>query len=186
VQVISKSRGGDGGYDSFHIRRGDFQYKEMHMSADVIYENNTKGILKEGATVFIATDEKERSYFEPLKKHYHCLFLNDFKKELADLNPNYYGMVDQLVASRGNIFFGAFLSTFTGYINRIRGYHAQKNKGYGYEHGIIDSYYYTPDHFLKGKRLAMRRYRSVVQGFWQQEFAVAWRDLDHDVAEVKQ
>jgi hypothetical protein len=29
-------------------------------------------------------------------------------------------MIDQLVASKGRIFFGCFFSTFTGYINRIR------------------------------------------------------------------
>ena len=35
--------------------------------------------------------------------------LQDFKKELGDLNPNYYGMVDQIVCSRGGEVGGGFL-----------------------------------------------------------------------------
>jgi hypothetical protein len=87
ARTVSKST--DGSYDSFHIRRGDFQYKAMHMSADEIYVNNTSRLLKDGRTVFVATDEKSTNYFKPLARHYHLLFLKDFKQELGDLNPNY-------------------------------------------------------------------------------------------------
>ncbi|GKY97827.1 hypothetical protein MPSEU_000740800 [Mayamaea pseudoterrestris] len=185
ARTVSKSN--DGSYDSFHIRRGDFQYKEMHMSADEIYVNNSAKLLKEGRTVFVATDEKSTDYFKPLAQHYHLLFLNDFKQELGDLNPNYYGMVDQLVASRGQTFIGAYFSTFTGYINRMRGYHVQRKKAIGYEHGLLDSFYYTPDsdRWLKMKRNVMRSYHAIRQGFWTQEFPVAWRDIDFDVPTTK-
>jgi len=153
----------DGSFDSFHIRRNDFQYKDMHLSAEDIYENNTKGIIKDRRTVYVATDEKNLSFFQPLREHYYLVFLNDFKDELGDLNVNFLGMVDQLVAARGVVFFGAFFSTFTGYINRIRGYHSQNEKLPGYEQGLIDSYYYVPRH-LQRKRAAMRAYHSVKPG----------------------
>lgn len=136
VRKVSKSRGDPtGSYDSMHVRRGDFQYKEMHMDAEFIYSNNTRLYFMEGRTVFVATDEKKRDYFEPLKPHYHLLFLNDFKEALGDVNTNFYGkslpnmelcnhfirplnvkypgMIDQLVASRGETFAGAYYSTFT-------------------------------------------------------------------------
>lgn len=87
AREVSKSN--DGGYDSFHIRRGDFQYKAMKMSAEEIYVNNSKKLLKDGRTVFIATDEKSTDYFKPLAERYRVLFLKDFKNELGDLNPNY-------------------------------------------------------------------------------------------------
>ena len=70
-----------------------------------------------------------------------------------------------------------------GYINRVRGYHAQKDRAFGYEHGMIDSFYYTPedDRWLKPKRNIMRSYHAIRQGFWSQEFPVAWRDIDFGV-----
>lgn len=170
----------DGSYDAFHIRRGDFQYQNMHMSAEEVYENNTKGIVKEGRTVYILTDEKNSSYFEPLRKHYNLLFLGDIKAELGDLNPNFYGQVDQLIASRAEKFFGAYYSTFTGYIMRLRGYHAQKGRLPGYEQGASDSYYYTPES-LSHKRTIMQRYTPVRPALWEREFPIGWRDIDFDV-----
>lgn len=171
-----------GSFDSFHIRRGDFQrwYPEIFLSASEIYQSNTRGIVPEGRTVYVATDETNQTFFEPLREHYHLLFLNDFVAELGNLNPSYYGMVDQLVASRGHTFFGSYYSTFSGYINRLRGYHSQKQKAPGYETGIINSYYFAPDS-LQSFRETMRIYKPISPGFWNQEFPVAWRDIDFDV-----
>lgn len=100
-----------GNFDTFHIRRGDFQYKNTRISADKIYEN-VKDILVEGATVYIATDEKSKSFFEPLKQHYDVLFMDDFMPQLKGVNKNQFGMIDQLVASRGRLFFGCWHSTY--------------------------------------------------------------------------
>eukprot|EP00978_Attheya_sp_CCMP212_P048149 scaffold478846_cov59-Attheya_sp.AAC.3 len=90
----------NGEFDSLHIRRGDFQFKDTRVDADVLYENS-KLELEEGATVYIATDERDKAFFEPFRKHYDILFLDDFKDEIKDINTNYYGMLDQLIASRG-------------------------------------------------------------------------------------
>ena len=38
-------------------------------------------------------------------------------------DPNYFPLVEQIVASRGRIFIGTFLSTFSAYIARLRGYY---------------------------------------------------------------
>jgi GDP-fucose protein O-fucosyltransferase len=84
------------------------------MSAEDIYEQNTKQFLRDGRTVYIATDERNITFFEPLAKHYNLLFMKDFKKELVGVNTNFYGMIDQLVASRGDVFVGVYFSTFTG------------------------------------------------------------------------
>ncbi len=96
----------------------DFQYKETRISAEEIYEN-TKDILVPNSTIFIATDEKGSSFFDPLRKHYKLLFLNDFKELIEDVNSNYMGMLDQRIASRGRTFVGAYLSTFTGKENEF-------------------------------------------------------------------
>lgn len=95
----------EGLFDTFHIRRGDLQYKEAFIEADQIMDN-VRDLLEEGETVFIATDEKNMTFFDPLREHYHLYFLNDFMDEVGTINKNFYGMLDQRIASRGRNFFG--------------------------------------------------------------------------------
>ena len=100
--------------------------------------------------------------------------------QFEGLNTNYYGMLDQLVASRGKTFVGTFHSTFTGYINRMRGYHAEKDKLEGYELGKIDSYYFTPD----SKKHEMRTYKAIKGPFFAREFPMSWRDIDKGISDL--
>lgn len=147
----------NGIFDTFHIRRGDFQFKTTRISAEEIVKNS-EAELTPNSTIFIATDERDKKYFQPLRDRYDIWFLDDFNEELEGVNSkclwktdggkgmvtwllsqqllylisnpffvgllhlvaNYFGMIDQLVASKGRIFFGCFFSTFTGYIIRIR------------------------------------------------------------------
>jgi hypothetical protein len=46
-------------------------------------------------------------------------FLDDFWQlaNLAELDPNYLGMIDTTVSSRARVFVGTWFSTFTSYIN---------------------------------------------------------------------
>jgi hypothetical protein len=68
--------------------------------------------IKDGSTVFVATDERKKVFFQPLKDHYDVVFLDDFHDEaLVGINTNFYGMIDQLVATRSRIFFGCWFST---------------------------------------------------------------------------
>jgi hypothetical protein len=112
----------DGHYDAMHIRRGDFQYKVTRLDPKEIYENSMDQ-LTEGATVFIATDERKdkRKLLQPLADHYDLVFLEDFQDLYKDIGNNYYGMLDQLVAYKSRVFIGTWFSTFSGYINRLRG-----------------------------------------------------------------
>ena len=119
----------------------DFQFKQTRIDAKEIYEN-VKDTLPEGATIYIATDERDKKFFGPLREHYNILLMDDFKDELAGVNKNFFGMIgtsnfaferlvmkihylltcfqlpsyfgkmtDQLVASRGRMFFGCWHST---------------------------------------------------------------------------
>jgi hypothetical protein len=112
----------NGEYDAMHIRRGDFQYKVTRLDPSKIYENS-KDQLTEGATVFIATDERKnkRALLQPLADHYDLVFLEDFQHLYKDIETNYYGMLDQLVSYKSRVFIGTWFSTFSGYINRLRG-----------------------------------------------------------------
>jgi len=169
----------DGLFDSMHVRRGDFQYKATRVEADVLYQKS-KNELTEDATVYIATDERNKTFFDPLKEHYNVLFLDDFMHLMNETNPNNFGMLDQLVASKGSIFFGTYFSTFTGFINRMRGYYVDKNKLKGYESGTMDSYYFVPD----DKKYVMTKYQEVKGSFFAREFPTAWRDIDKGIDEL--
>ena len=62
-----------GFYSSLHARRGDLQCKFVKMPAEEWHEN-AKDILLPKELIRIATDETNRSFFEPLtKQHNQCL-----------------------------------------------------------------------------------------------------------------
>ena len=169
-----------GAYDTFHIRRGDFlNFRgSARVDANEIYQRS-KSVLVEGSVVYIATDERDKSFFNPLKEHYQVYYLDDFQELISGIGMSKFGQLDQLVASRGRTFVGLFFSTFTGYITRMRAYHAMNDKIPGYEEGIQPSYYYA-DHEFK---YSLRQYRSMSWPIWAREYPVAWRDIDHDVLE---
>jgi len=167
----------NGLFDTFHVRRGDFQYKKTRISAQDLYKN-TKDELLPNTTIFIATDERDKSYFDPLRAFYDIVFLDDYMDLLPNMNTNYFGMIDQLVAARGRVFFGCYFSTFTGYINRLRGYHSVHEELPGYERGELPTtYYYTPTH----KKLDMHKYMPLKPGFFNRENPVSWRDINRGI-----
>jgi len=122
-----------GGFSSIHVRRGDLQYKKVKIPAEEWYEN-LKETWEPNEIIYIATDERNKTFFDPIKEHNEVRFLDDYWDfaGLGDLDPNYMGMIDTIIASRGRTFGGTFFSTFSGYINRMRGYHGMTMK---------DSYY---------------------------------------------
>jgi hypothetical protein len=169
-----------GEFDSFHIRRGDFQYKDVLLDADKIYEN-VKDEIPNNATVFVATDHQGKPFFRPLAERYDLVFLQDFEKELKGVNTNLFGMIDQLVASRGRVFFGCKYSTFSGFIFRMRGYHSQKDKADGWEKGALhNSFYYTSS---EDKRI-YEQYTVMHRPIYSREFPTSWRDLDRGIEEL--
>lgn len=187
-----RKRGNQSTFYAIHARRNDFQYRIAKISAGDIIENlQGYKLIPKGALVFLATDDpkgvcagcmwdrkKCSEYPIPRPKSYGCpddpswdaftrhgwdvVMLGDFLPMMPHLNPNYYGMVDQLVCSRAKVFAGAFWSTFTGYIHRLRGYH-----GLG-----ESSYYHTP-----GKLMAMREKKRMGPG-WMREWRAGWTDDD--------
>jgi len=179
--VRARSKNKDKLFDSMHVRRGDFQYKQTRLDADQLIKKS-KTQLEEGGLLYIATDEKDKSFFKPFKEHYDIVFLDDFKDLLKGINANYYGMLDQLVAYKGRVFFGTWRSTLSGYINRMRGYYITKHKLEGYKEGTMDSYYFVPT----DKRNQMKNYHAVKKPIYMREFPISWRDIDKGIEELNQ
>ena len=155
------------------------QYKHLISSVDQIYLS-TKDILKPNSTVFIATDDKNKTYFEALRQHYDICFLDDFADEIKSLNSNYFGIIDQVIASKGDKFVGTSLSTLTAYVNRLRGYYSIRDKLPGYELGKLQSFHFAPE----GKKHIMTEYIAPSGPLWALEFPMGWRDIDHGIPEI--
>lgn len=156
-----------GTFSTWHVRRGDFQYKNTRLSIEEWYEN-TKDVIQDGEALYIATDELNRTFFEPLTETFgHSVrFLSDYASVTEGLDETYLGMVDTIVASRGRTFTGTWFSTFTGYINRIRGY-----SGYS----MKDSWY----SFLERKD-RVHKWAYPFGNYVAREWPVAWTGIDGD------
>jgi hypothetical protein len=81
---------GVGSYSSLHVRRGELQFKEVKIPAEE-WMTNTKELWRTNELLFIATDEKNKTFFDPIAKYHQVRFLDDYWKEanLADLDPNF-------------------------------------------------------------------------------------------------
>ena len=93
VQALRKrvqERGLDNDFDTLHVRRGDFQYTVTRIEAPQMYEMISQRI-HDNTTVYIATDERDKAFFDPLRGHYDVVFLDDFTDALQGINSNYYG-----------------------------------------------------------------------------------------------
>jgi hypothetical protein len=176
----------DGDFDVLHIRRnGDFedQYGDLTSADDII--KTIQSEISKNRTVYIATDELNKTFFQPIEDYFDnkIWYLDDFRHLIPGINVNYYSIIDQLVSTRGHTFFGAFCSTFSGYINRLRGYHSTKSKWDGYQDGaLLDSFFYNFN--VEGRRDKMRSYHPPVKSWFFREFPLAWRDIDHDLEDA--
>jgi len=160
---------GAGGYSSMHVRRGDLQYHSVKISAEKWLEN-TKDIWLPKELLYIATDEHDKTFFDPLRQQYRLKFLDDYAElaGLSHVDPNYKGMIDTIVAARGRAFAGTYFSTFTGFITRMRGY-------YGFP-GTA-SWYGMPYY----KRVLHRWVYHKTSSSWEREFPDGWVGIDGDV-----
>lgn len=174
--VRKRSKDKDGLFDSVHIRRGDFQYKKTRLEANELYDKS-KDKFEQGGLLYIATDERDKPFFKPFKEHYDIVFLDDFQHLLKGINTNYYGMLDQLIASKGRVFYGTWWSTLSGYVNRMRGYYIAKNKLDGYEDGTMESFYFYPEEKVN----QMKQYMPVKKPIYMREFPTSWRDIDKGI-----
>eukprot|EP00241_Pyramimonas_parkeae_P003604 CAMPEP_0114263832 /NCGR_PEP_ID=MMETSP0058-20121206/22790_1 /TAXON_ID=36894 /ORGANISM="Pyramimonas parkeae, CCMP726" /LENGTH=648 /DNA_ID=CAMNT_0001380279 /DNA_START=111 /DNA_END=2057 /DNA_ORIENTATION=- len=119
-QVVNRL--GDKQYSCIHVRRGDFQYHQTRTTIMEILEN-TKGLFLPGETLYIATDERDMNFFMPARKAgYNITFWDDFSKETKGTRGFIIPCSEMAVCSRARIFVGTQLSTFSGYIQRMRGY----------------------------------------------------------------
>jgi len=180
----------DATFYAYHIRRGDFQYKDMKISSKQIYAN-TKHLLNANRTriIYVSTDDPNHKEFRDLRGKtadfpnsgivhtdkaghvFHVRFLSDYIQKAnlghGQMNQNRIGMVEQVICANAHTFFGTPLSTFSGYITRMRGYYRDNR--------YANTYYTQTKHLY-----SLQTTTEIVGPFWAREFAVAHKEIDDD------
>lgn len=114
-----------GRFDAMQIRRNDFQYSKTRVSTEEVC-NNTRKLFDEGLPIYIATDESREEIFEDLKTGLNAANIYRWKDVervyKKDIPYAWIGPIEQMICSAARRFVGNDLSTFTAYINRLRGY----------------------------------------------------------------
>lgn len=157
-----------GSFSAFHIRRGEFQYKDVKIpSADIL--KNVGQFMKKDQLVYVATDERNKTFFDAFKNHFKAVkYLDDYMDfaGLKTINPNFLGMIDAVICTRGETFVGTWFSTFSGYITRLRGYM-----------GYLDSSVYYGD---KAHRDRFQHAELPKFPFYMREWNVSWWNIEED------
>jgi hypothetical protein len=130
-----------GNFGAVHVRRNDFfgQYAEQNISADRLLPV-LAARLPAGARLYIATDEPDKAFFSIIRCCYDVYFLQDFESAIPPGMPAAsLACVEQMICAFAGIFIGTRLSTFSGYINRLRGYYGAPDKNIYFTDGFPGS-----------------------------------------------
>jgi hypothetical protein len=160
-QFINKL--GDQQYYSIHVRRNDFQYEDVRISAEQILEN-IKDIIPIGSKLYIATDHKDKSSFYPLFSKYNVIFYDTLLTQVniyKEFNVNWIPLIEQLICTRSIRFVGTKFSTLSSLIFRMR----------GYMDDIKDKIYYVNTEVFNLEEQCTLRDATVYTGNWVREYS---------------
>ena len=159
-------------FSTFHIRRGEFQFKAAKVPVEAILQS-TGHLLHPGELIYVSTDEEDGSFLDPIREAGFTV------RTLADLlpakqrrllsNPDWVGMIEQVVASSGRVFVGTYWSTFTAFIVRMRGYKGLAKSSF-YALPTYRDVYSDPEKSKERRKGA---------GWWR-EWPEAWESIDSD------
>jgi len=163
-QFINKL--GDRDYYSIHIRRNDFQYKELFIPCEEILEN-IKDLIPSGSKLYIATDHKDKSFFKPLIDTYKVSFYDDIRNQVDiynEFDKNWIPIIEQFICTRSIKFIGNSHSTLSSYIFRMR----------GYMDDIVDKNYYLNTEKFDNRKQIPFVAENEFKGNWFREYNDSW------------
>lgn len=161
-----------GNYCALHVRRNDFlrQYPEQNIPVHRILGSLRKRVPA-GKRLYIATDETDERFFADLRDDYETCFLKDFAGLLPENLPaESLACVEQVVCALASLFMGTRLSTFSGYITRLRGYYGAVDKNTYFTDG-------SPGSEMDDRgspRFSWTNWVRCGNPLWGREFREAW------------
>jgi hypothetical protein len=132
-EISNKVHDTIGPYNSIHVRRNDFLEDRAEHLSDVStsskFSSIVKYLLKDDKPIYIATDEKDLSFFNELRKYKKIYFFKDFYDCYDEMETS---IIEQLICVNSKIFYGTYKSTYSKRINILRGYqNKQTSDGMG-------------------------------------------------------
>lgn len=114
-------------FSAIHVRRTDhpssFQMKQEFW----LWKLKVRQALNLTKTLYIATDEGNKTWFYPFREAgYNLFFAEDFYDQLQlksikrAVAQDMLGLCEQLICAHADHFVGSYYSTFTMYIKRLR------------------------------------------------------------------
>lgn len=156
-------------YAALHIRRNDFQYKQVRISAGDI-QSNIAALLQPDETLYVATDEPDPEFLAVLRSNRNVLTWQDVVDRIsADVPPRLVACIEQVVCAGARIFIGTQFSTMSSYVVRLRGYMGAANTG---------TYYHNED--LQDELLCDHSIRPVSGREYMREDESLWRRGGND------
>lgn len=128
-------------FGAVHVRRNDFfrQYVEQDLAPGTILRNLGPR-LPPGSRLYVATDERASDFFDVFRSVYDVRFLRDFASMIPTRTSDAtLACLEQMICAFAEIFVGTRLSTFSGYITRLRGYYAAHDQGIHFTDGYPGS-----------------------------------------------
>ena len=151
-------------YDAIHIRRNDFQYQQTRLNAEAILAN-IEPLLDSGLPVYIATDEIEDEFFAEISHKHRVARWTELVNRAngnIDIPFSWIGPIEQIICAGARRFIGTDLSTFSAYMNRIRGY-AEAHDTQCYYHSID---YNDAESVAQSRQFRGREYLRENPLFW--------------------
>ncbi len=162
------------GWSSVHIRRGDFEVTNSRVGSELL-ATALEPWVADGSMLVVATDVQlsdRAAFFEPLRRRYMLRLIADHTRSLVQQSDGFVegmeGMVEQLVAARGQTFHGTRASTFSEYIVRLRGYSAHQERS-------VSRWLPTKDD--KGASTGLDR-EWPRYPFWETAWPIGWEGID--------
>lgn len=131
-ELADKVKAKLGPYNAVHIRRGDFRSVRHSTLADIDEKETVCARLEQmystDLPLYIATDEKDKDFFSTVKEKFDVHFFNDFDYEVNQLEE---AILEQVICSQAELFYGTYMSTYTTRINVMRGVEGRQTCDYG-------------------------------------------------------
>ena len=114
-------------YNAIHVRRTDHPSSALVKQDYWLWKLKQREALNLTKTLYIATDERNKTWFDPFRDEgYNLFFAEDVNEALQLENVNsvfvqdLLGLCEQFICAHADHFVGSYYSTFTMFIKRLR------------------------------------------------------------------